>query len=62
MKLKFDKNYEQKDYVEAGNNYRGQQFKGYKENAEINDWLSAILGEEAIIIRAAEDRYMTIDE
>jgi hypothetical protein len=53
MTLKFDQTYKDCDYVEAGNNYMGQQFKGYKENREICEWLSTILGEEAIIIRAA---------
>ena len=53
MILKFDQTYENSEYIEAGRNYFGQQYKGYKENDEICQWLSAILGEEAVILRAA---------
>ena len=54
--LKFDQDYSNAEYIEAGTNYFGQIFKGYKESKEVCEWLSEIFGEDAILIRAAESR------
>lgn len=51
--LDFDKEYKQQDFIECAENYRG-----YKEKDEINQWLSQIFEEEVMIIRAPKDRLM----
>lgn len=50
------------DYYEGCFNDMKQQITGYKESKEINDWFSAVLGEECYVIRAPPNRRMALDE
>ena len=53
--LRFDRNYEGAQIIEANKKYRG-----YKESDEVCEWLSQIFDEEVILIRAEPDRNMTL--
>ena len=35
-------------------------YVGFKENEDVNDWLSQVLGKEVFIIRAPTDHHMNI--
>jgi len=59
--LSYNKEYTKEDNYEGCFNYMNQQLKGFKESKEINDWFSAVLGEEAYVIKAAKDRKMGLD-
>ena len=53
----FNQKEDQQKLVEAAKNVRG-----YKESDDVCVWLSEILGLEVIILRAQEDRLMTLDK
>jgi uncharacterized protein YcbX len=44
------------EFVECENNYRG-----FKESLEINEWLTAIFGEKVFLIKCEKERVMTLD-
>ena len=54
--LPIHKEYPPESFVEGGKNYRG-----FREDDEVNEWLSAILDVDCILVRAQPDRLMTLD-
>jgi len=54
--LRFDKDYSKSEFINANKNYRG-----YKEDQEVNDWFSEVFDEPCIVIRSEPDRIMDLD-
>lgn len=55
--LRFDKDYSKSEYVECAKGYRG-----YKEDDDVNQWLSDVFEEEVFLIRAEPGRLMNLDK
>ena len=53
--MSFDKDYSKSEYIEAQMNYRG-----YKEDDEVCEWLSEIFEQEVYLIRAEKNRLGTV--
>lgn len=53
--LYLDKDYSNSEYVEAEKGYRG-----YKEDNEINEWLSEVLQVKCFVLRADKNRLMKV--
>ena len=54
--MRFDKDYSKSEFINANKNYRG-----YKEDDEVNEWLTQVFEEPCILIRAESDRIMDLD-
>ena len=55
--LYFDKDYSNSEFVECNKGY-----SGYKEDDEVNDWLSEIFDEPVFLLRSQKDRLTELDK
>ena len=55
--LYFNNDAQYTEFVEGMNNYRG-----FLEGKEVNDWLSAIFGEKVFLMKYEKERVMTLDK